>query len=128
MCFLTIYIINLLPQFSERVSIHSRMCCRNFHVWVECWMQRPDLGARFDGWQVVDPTPQEKSAGGFPPHVILFIWIEITNAVAQLICSDQHAALLCRDILLRPLPSGCCSATLPQCPIRHLVPLRLRQR
>uniref|UniRef100_A0A8D3A0H6 Transglutaminase-like domain-containing protein n=1 Tax=Scophthalmus maximus TaxID=52904 RepID=A0A8D3A0H6_SCOMX len=35
----------------------------NFHVWVECWMQRPDLGARFDGWQVVDPTPQEKSAG-----------------------------------------------------------------
>ncbi|XP_076597691.1 protein-glutamine gamma-glutamyltransferase 2-like [Chaetodon auriga] len=35
----------------------------NFHVWVECWMRRPDLGAGFDGWQVVDPTPQEKSAG-----------------------------------------------------------------
>ncbi|XP_067384438.1 protein-glutamine gamma-glutamyltransferase 5-like isoform X2 [Channa argus] len=37
----------------------------NFHVWVECWMRRPDLGAVFDGWQVVDPTPQEKSAGIF---------------------------------------------------------------
>ncbi|XP_034447635.1 protein-glutamine gamma-glutamyltransferase 5-like [Hippoglossus hippoglossus] len=37
----------------------------NFHVWVECWMRRPDLGAGFDGWQVVDPTPQEKSAGIF---------------------------------------------------------------
>ncbi|XP_068589270.1 protein-glutamine gamma-glutamyltransferase 5-like [Cebidichthys violaceus] len=35
----------------------------NFHVWVECWMRRPDLGAEFDGWQVVDPTPQGKSAG-----------------------------------------------------------------
>ncbi|KAK9515699.1 hypothetical protein VZT92_026325 [Zoarces viviparus] len=37
----------------------------NFHVWVECWMRRGDLGAKFDGWQVVDPTPQEKSAGLF---------------------------------------------------------------
>uniref|UniRef100_A0A3B4ALZ0 protein-glutamine gamma-glutamyltransferase n=1 Tax=Periophthalmus magnuspinnatus TaxID=409849 RepID=A0A3B4ALZ0_9GOBI len=35
----------------------------NFHVWVECWMRREDLGADFNGWQVVDPTPQEKSAG-----------------------------------------------------------------
>ncbi|CAB1436188.1 unnamed protein product [Pleuronectes platessa] len=37
----------------------------NFHVWVECWMSRPDLSPGFDGWQVVDPTPQEKSAGIF---------------------------------------------------------------
>lgn len=36
---------------------------RNFHVWVECWMTRPDLGAQFDGWQVLDPTPQERSGG-----------------------------------------------------------------
>ncbi|KAI9531210.1 hypothetical protein NQZ68_000705 [Dissostichus eleginoides] len=35
----------------------------NFHVWVECWMRRPDLGSAFDGWQVVDATPQEKSGG-----------------------------------------------------------------
>ena len=27
-------------------------------------MRRPDLGPGFNGWQVVDPTPQEKSAGG----------------------------------------------------------------
>ncbi|XP_075882707.1 protein-glutamine gamma-glutamyltransferase 5-like isoform X2 [Nelusetta ayraudi] len=37
----------------------------NFHVWTECWMRRLDLGPEFDGWQVVDPTPQEKSAGVF---------------------------------------------------------------
>ncbi|XP_068454210.1 protein-glutamine gamma-glutamyltransferase 2-like [Clinocottus analis] len=37
----------------------------NFHVWVECWMSRADLGVGFGGWQVVDPTPQEKSAGVF---------------------------------------------------------------
>ncbi|KAI4883069.1 hypothetical protein NFI96_029359 [Prochilodus magdalenae] len=35
----------------------------NFHVWVECWMKRPDLAAGFDGWQVLDPTPQERSGG-----------------------------------------------------------------
>ncbi|XP_062381631.1 protein-glutamine gamma-glutamyltransferase 2-like [Sardina pilchardus] len=39
----------------------------NFHVWVEAWMKRPDLaaGSTYDGWQVLDPTPQEKSTGVF---------------------------------------------------------------
>ncbi|CAL8369688.1 unnamed protein product [Lota lota] len=46
----------------ERRSIDSIW---NFHVWVECWMGRPDLGSGFEGWQVVDPTPQERSAGEF---------------------------------------------------------------
>ncbi|XP_061543481.1 transglutaminase 5, like [Phycodurus eques] len=35
----------------------------NFHVWVECWMTRRDLGGDMDGWQVLDPTPQERSRG-----------------------------------------------------------------
>ncbi|TRZ20796.1 hypothetical protein HGM15179_006274 [Zosterops borbonicus] len=35
----------------------------NFHCWVESWMARPDLGGEYDGWQVLDPTPQEKSEG-----------------------------------------------------------------
>ncbi|KAM4583270.1 protein-glutamine gamma-glutamyltransferase E-like [Fundulus diaphanus] len=37
----------------------------NFHVWVEGWMRRPDLAddGRYDGWQVLDATPQEKSEG-----------------------------------------------------------------
>uniref|UniRef100_A0A8C1WLH6 protein-glutamine gamma-glutamyltransferase n=1 Tax=Cyprinus carpio TaxID=7962 RepID=A0A8C1WLH6_CYPCA len=37
----------------------------NFHVWVESWMKRPDLGQGYDGWQVLDATPQERSAGIF---------------------------------------------------------------
>ncbi|XP_040887570.1 protein-glutamine gamma-glutamyltransferase 2-like [Toxotes jaculatrix] len=39
----------------------------NFHVWVEGWMKRPDLekAELYDGWQVLDPTPQEKSEGQF---------------------------------------------------------------
>ncbi|KAM8867178.1 transglutaminase 5, like isoform 1-T1 [Synchiropus picturatus] len=37
----------------------------NFHVWVECWMTRGDLGSDMDGWQVLDPTPQERSGGVF---------------------------------------------------------------
>ncbi|KAJ8400818.1 hypothetical protein AAFF_G00391720 [Aldrovandia affinis] len=37
----------------------------NFHVWVEGWMRRPDLSKEsvYDGWQVLDPTPQELSDG-----------------------------------------------------------------
>ncbi|XP_015252084.1 PREDICTED: protein-glutamine gamma-glutamyltransferase 5-like [Cyprinodon variegatus] len=41
----------------------SRDSIWNFHVWVECWMRRSDLSPGFDGWQVVDPTPQELSRG-----------------------------------------------------------------
>ncbi|XP_029469348.1 protein-glutamine gamma-glutamyltransferase E-like [Rhinatrema bivittatum] len=37
----------------------------NFHVWNEGWFQRPDLGATYDGWQVLDATPQETSDGIF---------------------------------------------------------------
>ncbi|XP_078508191.1 protein-glutamine gamma-glutamyltransferase E-like [Lissotriton helveticus] len=35
----------------------------NFHVWNEGWFTRKDLGAFYDGWQVLDATPQEQSTG-----------------------------------------------------------------
>ncbi|MBL8876842.1 MAG: hypothetical protein JNM86_13685 [Phycisphaerae bacterium] len=35
----------------------------NYHVWTECWMQRPDLGAPADGWQVIDATSQTAGVG-----------------------------------------------------------------
>lgn len=41
----------------------SRDMIWNFHCWVECWMTRPDLAPGYDGWQALDPTPQEKSEG-----------------------------------------------------------------
>ncbi|XP_016361140.1 protein-glutamine gamma-glutamyltransferase 2 [Sinocyclocheilus anshuiensis] len=39
----------------------------NYHVWVEGWMRRPDLSqaSLYDGWQVLDPTPQERSSGTY---------------------------------------------------------------
>ncbi|KAA8590511.1 hypothetical protein FQN60_014445 [Etheostoma spectabile] len=37
----------------------------NFHCWVESWMKRDDLPKGCDGWQVLDPTPQELSDGEF---------------------------------------------------------------
>ncbi|KAM9351901.1 protein-glutamine gamma-glutamyltransferase 2 [Symphorus nematophorus] len=37
----------------------------NFHCWVESWMRRDDLPEGNDGWQVLDPTPQELSDGEF---------------------------------------------------------------
>ncbi|XP_027645938.1 protein-glutamine gamma-glutamyltransferase 6-like [Falco biarmicus] len=35
----------------------------NFHVWNESWFIRRDLGSFYDGWQVLDATPQETSKG-----------------------------------------------------------------
>lgn len=38
----------------------------NYHVWNEVWMERADLsvnGGIYNGWQVVDATPQEMSDG-----------------------------------------------------------------
>ncbi|XP_078055428.1 coagulation factor XIII A chain-like [Mustelus asterias] len=37
----------------------------NYHCWNECWMSRSDLPPGYDGWQVVDATPQETSEGMF---------------------------------------------------------------
>ncbi|XP_039766001.1 protein-glutamine gamma-glutamyltransferase 6 [Ornithorhynchus anatinus] len=37
----------------------------NFHVWNESWFARPDLGPSYNGWQVLDATPQEQSQGVF---------------------------------------------------------------
>ncbi|XP_058635407.1 protein-glutamine gamma-glutamyltransferase 2 isoform X2 [Onychostoma macrolepis] len=39
----------------------------NYHVWVEGWMKRPDLSqdSFYDGWQVLDPTPQERNSGTY---------------------------------------------------------------
>ena len=36
---------------------------RNFHVWNDVWMARPDLPSGFGGWQAIDATPQETSEG-----------------------------------------------------------------
>lgn len=53
---------NLYDADGERISDDSVW---NFHVWVDSWMTRPDLGQEFDGWQTSDPTPQETSDGVF---------------------------------------------------------------
>jgi hypothetical protein len=43
----------------------------NYHAWCDAWMKRPDRPGQ-DGWQTVDATPQEASAGlyrlGPAPH------------------------------------------------------------
>uniref|UniRef100_H9GUX8 Transglutaminase-like domain-containing protein n=1 Tax=Anolis carolinensis TaxID=28377 RepID=H9GUX8_ANOCA len=37
----------------------------NFHVWNEAWFTRSDLGAKYNGWQILDATPQELSSNIF---------------------------------------------------------------
>ncbi|XP_042613502.1 protein-glutamine gamma-glutamyltransferase 5-like isoform X2 [Cyprinus carpio] len=77
----------------------------NFHVWVESWMKRPDLGQGYDGWQVLDATPQERSAGIFrcgPAAVkaiyqkkvdaqydVPFVYAEVNADVRTIIIKDK---------------------------------------
>ncbi|XP_043335418.1 protein-glutamine gamma-glutamyltransferase 2 [Cervus canadensis] len=51
-------------EFGEIQSNKSEMIW-NFHCWVESWMTRPDLQPGYEGWQALDPTPQEKSEGTY---------------------------------------------------------------
>ncbi|XP_016042991.1 protein-glutamine gamma-glutamyltransferase 2 [Erinaceus europaeus] len=51
-------------EFGELQSGKSEMIW-NFHCWVESWMSRPDLQPGYEGWQALDPTPQEKSEGTY---------------------------------------------------------------
>ncbi|KAJ0036185.1 hypothetical protein NQD34_004862 [Periophthalmus magnuspinnatus] len=58
---------NLLIEklYSEDLENLSDDSIWNFHVWVDSWMSRPDLGHEYNGWQASDPTPQETSEGIF---------------------------------------------------------------
>ncbi|XP_010902763.2 transglutaminase 5, like [Esox lucius] len=85
----------------------------NFHVWVECWMTRPDLGTEFGGWQVLDPTPQEKSGGVFCcgpapvqairqqrvdlPYDIPFVYAEVNADVHTFIVKQGRVLSVCVD-------------------------------
>lgn len=51
-------------EYGELESNKSEMIW-NFHCWVESWMTRPDLQPGYEGWQAIDPTPQEKSEGTY---------------------------------------------------------------
>uniref|UniRef100_A0A8C9WYZ8 protein-glutamine gamma-glutamyltransferase n=1 Tax=Sander lucioperca TaxID=283035 RepID=A0A8C9WYZ8_SANLU len=85
----------------------------NFHVWVECWMARRDLGSGMDGWQVLDPTPQERSEGVFccgPAPVkaikdrridlfydIPFVYAEVNADVHSLVVSEGRVVSISKD-------------------------------
>lgn len=53
------------PGKLKQSDKHTNYSCWNFHVWNEVWMCRPDLPNGFDGWQVIDATPQERSGGRY---------------------------------------------------------------
>jgi len=52
-------------ETNDPIEYMNRDSVWNFHVWNEVWMSRPDFGNKvdYDGWQVIDATPQEESFG-----------------------------------------------------------------
>ncbi|XP_067314344.1 protein-glutamine gamma-glutamyltransferase 5-like [Pseudorasbora parva] len=68
-------------EMGEKLSIGNDSIW-NFHVWVESWMTRPDLGGGYDGWQVLDPTPQEQSGGMYRcgPAAVKAVYEQKVNA------------------------------------------------
>uniref|UniRef100_A0A3Q3XQ92 Protein-glutamine gamma-glutamyltransferase 2 n=1 Tax=Mola mola TaxID=94237 RepID=A0A3Q3XQ92_MOLML len=75
----------------------------NFHVWVEGWMKRPDLSneGKFDGWQVLDPTPQEMS-GGKDPLVDIYEYIGETHLKYDIPFVFAEVNADCISWLVRP--------------------------
>ncbi|XP_022068145.2 transglutaminase 5, like [Acanthochromis polyacanthus] len=85
----------------------------NFHVWVEGWMARQDLGTEMNGWQVLDPTPQERSGGVFccgPAPVkaiknrlielrydVPFVYAEVNADVHTIILSQGKVLSMSKD-------------------------------
>lgn len=49
----------------EALDDRNRDSIWTFHTWTEIWMRRDDLPRGYDGWQVIDATPQEISSGLF---------------------------------------------------------------
>nr|XP_033770650.1 protein-glutamine gamma-glutamyltransferase 5-like [Geotrypetes seraphini] len=60
-----LFIENFIDNTGKKIQGISRDSIWNFHVWTECWMERRDLPPNYGGWQVLDPTPQERSNGIF---------------------------------------------------------------
>ncbi|KAM6144372.1 protein-glutamine gamma-glutamyltransferase 6 [Erethizon dorsatum] len=54
-----------VDSFGRTVEDLTEDSMWNFHVWNESWFARRDLGPFYDGWQVLDATPQEESEGMF---------------------------------------------------------------
>lgn len=56
----------MLLRITSFIRIYIKVVySRNFHVWNDVWMKRPDLPCGYDGWQAIDATPQEPSEGNF---------------------------------------------------------------
>ncbi|XP_067090640.1 protein-glutamine gamma-glutamyltransferase 2 [Osmerus mordax] len=53
----------LYDEQLESVATGRKDMIWNYHCWVESWMDREDLSKGYDGWQALDPTPQERSDG-----------------------------------------------------------------
>ncbi|XP_077025144.1 protein-glutamine gamma-glutamyltransferase 2 [Tamandua tetradactyla] len=91
-------------EFGEIQGDKSEMIW-NFHCWVESWMTRPDLEPGYEGWQALDPTPQEKSEGTYccgpvPVRAIKegnlstkydapFVFAEVNADVIDWICQED---------------------------------------
>ncbi|XP_069740728.1 protein-glutamine gamma-glutamyltransferase 2-like [Narcine bancroftii] len=92
----------IIDQVIGECGIESGDSVWNFHVWIEGWMERNDLKFGYNGWQVLDPTPQEKSEGIYccgpaPLHAIKggaldmrydvpFVFAEVNADVVTWIC------------------------------------------
>lgn len=64
-------------------------------MWNEVWMSRKDLGKDYDGWQVIDATPQETSEGnnmyiyrGVSMHIL------INACFFSLLCLKKHDLII----------------------------------
>ena len=83
--FLTLFTITNMAldiaNKNEAITNCILLSHRNFHVWNDVWMARPDLPLGYGGWQAVDATPQERSQGRHSKQLyclLLFPFVHVT--------------------------------------------------
>ncbi|XP_075033805.1 protein-glutamine gamma-glutamyltransferase E-like [Mixophyes fleayi] len=52
-------------QYGKKDNTLTSDSVWNFHAWNEAYFARKDLGSFYNGWQILDATPQEESQGEY---------------------------------------------------------------
>ncbi|KAM4032377.1 protein-glutamine gamma-glutamyltransferase E-like [Anomaloglossus baeobatrachus] len=58
-----IVVNNYYDKYGRKDNNRTKDSVWNFHAWNEFWSARKDIGTPYNGWQIVDATPQEPSEG-----------------------------------------------------------------
>ncbi|RWS13964.1 hemocyte protein-glutamine gamma-glutamyltransferase-like protein [Dinothrombium tinctorium] len=104
-------VITMVIKDDQTLNVTMSESLWNFHVWTEAWIRRIDLnpsnGSQYDGWQILDSTPQIKinnkyQIGPVPKYAIYNADVFLNKETCFIYCTvncDVHYVSQQGDIL-----------------------------